>query len=213
MLRMIERSALYTAILANEMGLGKTISIYSTIVAGARYAERNKRSSILNGMDVKQKEGVKRVNRANGGAKNVDAYREDADDEGKFGRVVVDEAHCIKGTRTKAHKAVVETNANAVILLTSTPISNRLLQFSGLLSVIVRPDIDLDHHDDLAGDDDPYDYVQSMSDITDAFKGMTVEQKLSSDNFSKFFKVLNPERFAYLARQAESSGAYDNAGV
>ncbi|KEQ90146.1 hypothetical protein AUEXF2481DRAFT_48989, partial [Aureobasidium subglaciale EXF-2481] len=52
---------------------------------------------------------------------------------GKFGRVVVDEAHCIKGTRTKAHKAVVETNADAVILLTGTPISNRLLQFSGLL--------------------------------------------------------------------------------
>ncbi|KAI5213028.1 hypothetical protein E4T40_09959, partial [Aureobasidium subglaciale] len=132
---------------------------------------------------------------------------------GKFGRVVVDEAHCIKGTRTKAYKAVVETNANAVILLTSTPISNRLLQFLGLLSVIVRPDIDLDHYDDLASDDDPYDYVQSISDITDAFKGITVEQKLSSDNFSKFFKVLNPERFAYLARQAESSGAYNNAGV
>ncbi|KAI5193487.1 hypothetical protein E4T38_09954, partial [Aureobasidium subglaciale] len=72
--------------------------------------------------------------------------------------------------------------------------------FLGLLSVIVRPDIDLDYYDDLASDDDPYNYVQSISDITDAFKGITVEQKLSLDNFSKFFKVLNPKRFAYLAR-------------
>ncbi|KAI5193417.1 hypothetical protein E4T38_09961, partial [Aureobasidium subglaciale] len=52
-IKTLQRSALYTAILANEMGLGKTISIYSTIVAGARYAERNKRSSILNGMEYK----------------------------------------------------------------------------------------------------------------------------------------------------------------
>jgi hypothetical protein len=44
----------------------------------------------------------------------------------------------LQGTRTKAHKAVVEAQQEATILATGTPISNRPIHLGGLLRILWR---------------------------------------------------------------------------
>ncbi|KAI4734563.1 hypothetical protein E4T50_14905 [Aureobasidium sp. EXF-12298] len=90
-------------------------------------------------------------------ALNYEPYREDSDDEviegvdekgmtnyehqlvGLFDRIIVDEAHKVKNKNTKIHKAIIKARANSHILITGTPMSNKLHDFEGMIRLFWRP--------------------------------------------------------------------------
>ncbi|KAH0149539.1 hypothetical protein KCU67_g11019, partial [Aureobasidium melanogenum] len=90
-------------------------------------------------------------------ALNHEPYREDSDDEvidevdergmtnyehqlvGLFDRIIVDEAHKAKNKNTKIHKAIIEARTNSHILITGTPMSNKLHDFEGMIRLFWRP--------------------------------------------------------------------------
>ncbi|KAG9732120.1 hypothetical protein KCU73_g11403, partial [Aureobasidium melanogenum] len=90
-------------------------------------------------------------------ALNHEPYREDSDDEvieevdergmtnyehqliGLFDRIIVNEAHKAKNKNTTIHKAIIEARANSHILITGTPMSNKLHDFEGMIRLFWRP--------------------------------------------------------------------------
>lgn len=178
---------------------------------------------------IKLKEGAQSGRAANPSAKNVEQYRTNEDDEdlevmddeideddyehlcqGIFGRIIVDEAHCLKGLRTKAHKSVVEAFADSTILMTGTPISNRLHDFAGMLRILWRDEMEPVKSDIETSVET---YTDAMEELQATFAGMTAEEKLSADNFSDFLYLLNPARFGRLARENDKQLAYHATGV
>ncbi|KAI4718700.1 hypothetical protein E4T48_05075 [Aureobasidium sp. EXF-10727] len=140
---------------------------------------------------VKLKEGAAK-GKARADARNVESYRQDAEDEDLeqmqeiddddyqhvcqdlFARIIVDEAHCLKGQRTKAHKAVVEANPTSIVLMTGTPISNRLSDFAGMLRILWRNDWEYGNWEVEATINH---YTKGMADMQAAFAGISVQEK------------------------------------
>ena len=58
-----------------------------------------------------------------------------------FDRIIVDEAHTVKGEGTLAQRAIRTSNFRAIHLLTGTPIKNHAKDLAGLLNIIHRPDM------------------------------------------------------------------------
>ena len=80
--------------------------------------------------------------------------------------------------------AVLKAQADSTILITGTPISNRLSEFGGLLTIGWDPHWEGDGEDVFEGVDDHQKYADAFIKMTLEFKGIGLTEKLSADHFS-----------------------------
>jgi SNF2-related domain len=121
-----------------------------------------------------------------------------------FRRVICDEGHKLKNSRTKNHRAVFKVFAPSVWILTATPMLNSAVDVLGYLNLFWREDWDF-------GDD--YDIDAPLEDIYSAsFRQQFRKEK---PEYGKSFElgfqhldlyVLHPKHFATLSNRGRMTG-------
>ena len=121
-----------------------------------------------------------------------------------FGRIVCDEGHKLKNSRTKNHRAVFKVFAPSVWILTATPMLNSAVDVLGYLNLFWRDDWDLG---------ETYDVDASLEEMySDDFR-----RKFRQDNpeYGRSFEpgfqhldlyVLHPKHFATLSNRGRLTG-------